>query len=65
MNIELATLTLVALLWPLSLYWAYCVGRKQGIDIGWLDRYFQQISNERTHRHNKRDSLGRFAPKED
>lgn len=57
MNIELITVTLVALLWPLSLYWAFRVGRKQGIDIGWLDRYFQQIHHER----QCRDRLGRFC----
>ena len=65
MNTEIALILGVAVLWPLTTYWAFCLGRKRGIDIGWLERYFQQISNERTQRHNKRDSLGRFAPKED
>ncbi len=57
MNIQYAAIILMALLWPLSLYCAFRVGRKRGIDLGWLDRYFAQINHER----QCRDRLGRFC----
>lgn len=64
-TLDIALLASVAVLWPLSVYFAFAVGRRRGIDIGWLERYFAQIANDRKRRHDKRDTLGRFAPKED